>query len=159
MLIFKYWFFSVYINIIYLWWFVSSNLPIMAKTNKKQKLTTGKDSERRFAKQTRGVASFACILQYSYTCTEKTSIPFPFTLNGIWSWWQYSFRFWTKWNSIWFKIERNAVITIISHSMWKEMEYQFSQCRCTNIVICRQNSRHLPSRLLSEPTLGIFACC
>ena len=26
-------------------------------------------------------------------CTEKTRIPFPFTLNGIWSWWQFSFRF------------------------------------------------------------------
>ena len=29
---------------------------------------------------------------------------------------------WTKLNSIWFKIERKTVITIISHSMWKEME-------------------------------------
>ena len=27
------------------------------------------------------------------TCTEKTSIPFPFKGNGIWSWWQFSFRF------------------------------------------------------------------
>ena len=25
--------------------------------------------------------------------TEKTSIPFPFKLNGIWSWCQFSFRF------------------------------------------------------------------
>ena len=25
--------------------------------------------------------------------TKKTSIPFPFKLNGIWSWWQFSFRF------------------------------------------------------------------
>ena len=25
--------------------------------------------------------------------TEKTIFPFPFTLNGIWSWWQFSFRF------------------------------------------------------------------
>ena len=40
--------------------------------------------------------------------TEKTSIPFPFTLNGIWSLWQFSFLFWTKWNSIWVKIERNS---------------------------------------------------
>ena len=54
--------------------------------------------------------------------TEKTSIPFPFKLNGIWSWWHLSFRFWTKWKSIWFKIERKTVITIISHSIWKEME-------------------------------------
>ena len=32
--------------------------------------------------------------------TEKTIFPFPFTLNGIWSWWQFYFRFWTKWISI-----------------------------------------------------------
>ena len=45
--------------------------------------------------------------------TEKTIFPFPFTLNGIWSGWQFSFRFKTKWNSIWFKIERQTVTTII----------------------------------------------
>ena len=33
---------------------------------------------------------------------EKTSITFPFKLDGIWSWWQFSFRFWSKLNSIWF---------------------------------------------------------
>ena len=54
--------------------------------------------------------------------TVKTMFPFPFKLNGIWSWWQFSFRFWTKWNSIWFKIERKPVTTIISHSIWKEKE-------------------------------------
>ena len=32
--------------------------------------------------------------------TEKTMFPFHFKLNGIWSWWPFSFRFWTKWNSI-----------------------------------------------------------
>ena len=35
--------------------------------------------------------------------TEKTMLPFPFILNGIWSWWQFSFRFLTKWKSIWFR--------------------------------------------------------
>ena len=25
--------------------------------------------------------------------TKKTIFPFPFTLNGIWPWWQFSFRF------------------------------------------------------------------
>ena len=55
-------------------------------------------------------------------CTEKTIFLFPFKLNGIWSWWQFSFQFWTKWTSIWFKIKRKTVTTIISHSMWKEME-------------------------------------
>ena len=51
--------------------------------------------------------------------TEKTILPIPFTLNGIWSWWQFSSRFWTKWNSIWFKIEKKTVPTIISHPIWK----------------------------------------
>ena len=55
-------------------------------------------------------------------CTQETIFTFLFTLNGIWSWWQFSFRFWTKWISIWFKIERKAVTTIISHSVWKEIE-------------------------------------
>ena len=35
--------------------------------------------------------------------TDKTIFTFPFNLNGIWSWWQFSFRFRTKLNSIWFK--------------------------------------------------------
>ena len=56
-------------------------------------------------------------------CTEKTISTFPFTLNGIWSWWQFSFWFWTQ---IEFhlvqKIKRKTVTTIRSHSMWKEME-------------------------------------
>ena len=39
-----------------------------------------------------------------------------------------SFQFWPKWMSIWFKIERKTVTTIISQSIWKEMEYYFSQC-------------------------------
>ena len=30
--------------------------------------------------------------------------------------------FQTKWNSIWFKIKNKTFPTIISHSMWKEME-------------------------------------
>ena len=73
-----------------------------------------------------------------FTCddyTDKTSIPFPFTLNGIWSWWQFSFQFWTKWISIWSTIERKTVTTIISHSMWKEMEYLFSQC-IEHMILC-----------------------
>ena len=61
-------------------------------------------------------------------CTEKTMLPFPFTMNWIWSWWQFSFRFRTKWKSIWFKIERKTVNTIISHSIWKEIKYEFLQC-------------------------------
>ena len=59
---------------------------------------------------------------FPMTFTKKIMFLSAFTLNGIWSWWQFSFRFWTKWNSIWFKIKRKTVPTIISHSMWKEME-------------------------------------
>ena len=66
----------------------------------------------------------------------KTIFPFPFKLNGIWSWWQFSFRFWTKWISIWFKIERKTVTTIVSHSIWKEIEYEFSQCTLWKIDFC-----------------------
>ena len=46
-----------------------------------------------------------------YDCGDS----FPFDFN--WKMEQFS-----KWNSIWFKIERKNVTSIISHSMWKEME-------------------------------------
>ena len=59
---------------------------------------------------------------YQCSYTEKTILPLPFTLNGIGSWWQFSFRFWIKWNSIWFKIERKTVTMILTHSMWKVLE-------------------------------------
>ena len=52
---------------------------------------------------------------FSQAFTEKTRILIPFKLNGIWSWWLISLQFWTKWKSIWFKIERKTVSTIISH--------------------------------------------
>ena len=35
---------------------------------------------------------FLCRFLY----TEKTRFPFHFSLNGIWSWGQFSFRFWTQ---------------------------------------------------------------
>ena len=38
----------------------------------------------------RCVVTQACIPEGD---TEKTMFPFPFTLNGIWSWWPFSFRF------------------------------------------------------------------
>ena len=74
--------------------------------------------------------------------TEKTgTIPFPFKMNGIWSWWLFFFRFWTKWNSMWFKIERKIVPKIISHSIWKEMEIWFSQCTRRNLFRIAQQSK------------------
>jgi len=56
------------------------------------------------------------------TCIEKTMFLFPFKLNGIWSRWQFPYRFWTKWNPIWFKIEMKTVTAIMFHLIWKEME-------------------------------------
>ena len=51
--------------------------------------------------------------------TEKTIFPYPFTVNGIWSWWQFL-------NQMEFPLEilfgSKTVTTIISHSLWKEME-------------------------------------
>ena len=68
---------------------------------------------------------------YPLRHTEKTIFPFPFKLNGIWSWWQLSFRFWTKWNSIWFKIERKTVTTIIYPIQCKSKgKYSFLSVTC-----------------------------
>ena len=61
-------------------------------------------------------------------CALRNGFPFPFKLNGMWSWRQFSFRFWTNWNSFWFKIEGRPVAAIISRSMWGRMEVWFSQC-------------------------------
>ena len=56
-----------------------------------------------------------------YGCGD--SFPFGFEPNGIpFSSKSKGKRFWTKLNSIWFKIERKTVTTTISHSIWKEME-------------------------------------
>ena len=46
------------------------------------------------------------------THSEKY-ISFLSKLNGLWSWWQFSFQFQTKWNYIRFKIGRKPVTTII----------------------------------------------
>ena len=40
-----------------------------------------------------------------------------------------TFRFLTKWISIWFKIETKTVIMIISQSMWKKWKYSFLSVR------------------------------
>ena len=92
---------------------------------------------------------------------EKTIFPFPFKLNGIWSWWQFSFRFWTKWNSIWFKIERKKTIpTIISHSMWKEIEHEFSQCTRLQVLqpFCLPRSRRLSVSYRSPLNSPVHHC-
>ena len=42
--------------------------------------------------------------------TEKTIFPFPFTVNGIWSWWQFL-------NQMEFPFGSKTITTIISHSL------------------------------------------
>ena len=38
-----------------------------------------------------------CVLYFETPCTlKKTIFPFPFTLNGIWSWWEFSLRFFNQ---------------------------------------------------------------
>ena len=56
-----------------------------------------------------GIHICICINIYIHIYTEKTIFSFPFTVNRIWSWGQFSFRFLTKLNSVWFKIERKTV--------------------------------------------------
>ena len=43
-----------------------------------------------------------------------------------------------KWNSIWFKINRKTVTTILSYSIWKEMEIVFSVCNFFQYSIDRR---------------------
>ena len=48
-------------------------------------------------------------------------------------------QLYTKCYSIWFKIAKKAVTTIIFHSIWKEMETYFSECnmwRLVTLMIC-----------------------
>ena len=63
--------------------------------------------------------------------TEKTIFPFPFTVNGIWSRRQFL-------NQMEFQFGSKTVTTIISHSLWKEMEILFSQC--ADLLIKHNNS-------------------
>ena len=50
-----------------------------------------------------------------HTYTEKIISPFSFTVNGIWSWWQFL-------NQMKFIFGSKTVTAIISHSLWKAME-------------------------------------
>ena len=65
--------------------------------------------------------------EFMHICNQRNRFPFFFKLNGIWSWWQFSFRFWTKKKSICNKMKRNTSTTIISHWIWKKMEFYLSE--------------------------------
>ena len=58
---------------------------------------------------------------------QENRISFSLKLNGIWLWWQF-FRFWAQSYSMWCKIERKTVTTIIFHSISKEKEIYFPEC-------------------------------
>ena len=79
--------------------------------------------------------------------TGKTIFPFPFTLNGIWSWWQFSFQFWTKWNSVWFRKSKGKLspwsCPIQCERKWK---YSFVSvlCHYRSASTCRLICQHLP---------------
>ena len=64
--------------------------------------------------------------------TEKSIFSFPFTLNGIWSWWQFSIQFWTKLNSIWFKIWRKTIQFTVFVSILNLIEFHLVQNRMEN---------------------------
>jgi len=54
-------------------------------------------------------------------CTEKTTFPFPSTLNGIWSWWRFSFH-----------IEWDIILVTVFLSILNQMELHLIQNRKEN---------------------------
>ena len=47
---------------------------------------------------------FACLSEiFNWFYTQKHRFILLWNLSGIWSWWQFSFQFWIKWNSICFR--------------------------------------------------------
>ena len=55
--------------------------------------------------------------------TEKTSLPFPFKLNGIWSWWQFSYRF-SEPNGIPFSSKSKGKLSPRSYPVQFEREWK-----------------------------------
>ena len=72
--------------------------------------------------QSHGMEHFTIIRNAIFTIgaqnwgyTEKTIFPFLFAVNEIWSWWQFL-------NPMEIPFSSKTVTTIISHSLWKEIE-------------------------------------
>ena len=59
------------------------------------------------------------------TNIKKTSIPFPFRLNGIWSWWQFSFRF-SEPNRIPFGSKSKGKLSPQSYPIQFERKWKYS---------------------------------
>ena len=67
---------------------------------------------------------FENILSWRIFCahTQENEFLFLSKLNGIWSWWKFSLRLLTKWNSIGFRIERKIATTVVFDSISEESE-------------------------------------
>ena len=72
------------------WWFILFFL-VLYTTIKYNLWFNIKVSFRKSTDRSRNFSQTRCV-----TYTQKTIVPFPFTLNGILSCWQISFQFWTK---------------------------------------------------------------
>ena len=77
------------------WFFTANGVPLGAQINRKSEITI----QIWFS-----LLRFRIIFLCAYT--QKNKFPFSIKSIRIWSWWQFYFRIWTKWNYIWFKIER-----------------------------------------------------
>jgi len=71
-----------------------------------------------------------------------------------------NFRFLTKWNSNWIKIERKTATTITSHSIWKEIYFSLFQAKierkkCSFLSTwCRETSTSRTA--VDSPALYIY---
>ena len=68
--------------------------------------------------------TFVCVCLYRVH-TDKTIFPFPFTLNGIWSWGQFSFRFSEK-NEIPFGSKSKGKLSPRSYPIQGERKWKHS---------------------------------
>ena len=87
----------------------------------------------------RGVYLFATAVwntESLLSFTEKTIFPFPFTLNGIWSWWQFPFRF-SEPNRIPFGSKLEGNLSPRSYPIQCERKWK---CSCLSVYPSRLNS-------------------
>ena len=67
----------------------------------------------------------------AYFYTKKTVFLFPFTLNGIWSWWLFTFRF--KPNGIPFGSKSKVKLSLQSYPIQCERKYTFLSAHMLSI--------------------------
>ena len=83
-----------------------------------------------------------------HTCTEKTRILFPFKLDGIWSWGQFSFQF-SEPNGIPFGLKSKEKLSSRSYPIHfeRKWKYMFSQCSKSNTSVQLSESLQRLSKL------------